>query len=174
VKVHLNRIKQEPLSFCEQLQLEPERLDEDQVAGTFEVRLEGVVRPADDRFHISGSVSCTGKLRCSRCLTDVSWTADEEYSLELLREQPVVEEAEVGLEPEDLDVVVVDADELDLRDLAAEQVLLAMPMRILCREQCAGLCPTCGANRNQEGACTCDPETDPRWAALEDLRGRPG
>ena len=60
---------------------------------------------------------------------------------------------------------------LDLSDMAAEQVLLALPMRVVCAEECAGLCPQCGGNRNLEGACRCEPETDPRWAALRDIVG---
>ena len=47
-----------------------------------------------------------------------------------------------------------------------------MPMRVVCSENCAGLCATCRGNRNIEGACTCDPEVDPRWEALRGVKGR--
>ena len=50
-------------------------------------------------------------------------------------------------------------------------MLLALPMRIVCDQDCAGLCPRCGANRNREGACQCQPEIDPRLAVLADLGG---
>jgi uncharacterized protein len=80
-----------------------------------------------------------------------------------------VDDEEVGLEEEDLEVVFVADGELDLAELAAEQILLGLPMRWVCNEACRGLCPQCGANRNQENACTCEPETDPRWQALADL-----
>ncbi len=60
-------------------------------------------------------------------------------------------------------------DELDLEPLARDAVLLELPLAPLCREDCAGLCPTCGANRNTE-TCDCSPATDPRWAALDALR----
>ena len=61
---------------------------------------------------------------------------------------------------------------LELSDVAAEQVLLALPMRIICDEACAGLCPRCGNNRNVEGACRCEPEVDPRWDAIRGLADR--
>ena len=62
-----------------------------------------------------------------------------------------------------------DRDELDLEPLARDAVLLELPLAPLCREDCAGLCPTCGANRNNE-TCDCAPAADPRWAALDALR----
>jgi uncharacterized protein len=65
-------------------------------------------------------------------------------------------------------------DHLDLEPLARDAVLLALPLAPLCREDCAGLCPTCGAER-AGGACGCDPApVDPRWAALDVLRAEGG
>ena len=64
----------------------------------------------------------------------------------------------------------LEGNEIDLLELAAEQILLTLPMRILCDEACAGLCPTCGANRNAGTACDCQPEIDPRWQALASLK----
>jgi uncharacterized protein len=80
-------------------------------------------------------------------------------------------EPELALDEADLDIVFLEEPVLDLEKLAVEQVVLEMPMRVLCSEKCAGLCPRCGANRNVEGACRCEAETDPRWAALGDLAG---
>ena len=71
-----------------------------------------------------------------------------------------------------LDIVFIEDMSYDLKDLAAEQVLLTLPMRVVCSEDCAGLCPNCGGNRNIDGACSCEPEIDPRWEALRGLEGR--
>ncbi len=61
------------------------------------------------------------------------------------------------------------SDYLDLAPLARDAILLDLPLAPLCREDCAGLCPTCGADRNEE-ACDCPTEViDPRWVALEAL-----
>ena len=58
---------------------------------------------------------------------------------------------------------------IDLGPLARDAVVLELPMAPLCREDCAGLCPQCGANRN-EGDCGCVAPRDPRWANLDVLR----
>jgi len=57
---------------------------------------------------------------------------------------------------------------LDLREVLRQDVMLASPIHVLCREDCQGLCPTCGQNLN-EGPCDCQPEPDPRWAVLAAL-----
>ena len=59
-----------------------------------------------------------------------------------------------------------------LEDALREQVLLALPLKVICREDCKGLCPHCGANLN-DGQCSCaDDVDDPRWTALKDLRSK--
>jgi uncharacterized protein len=60
-------------------------------------------------------------------------------------------------------------DTIDLGPLARDAIVLELPMATLCREDCAGLCPQCGADRN-EGPCGCLAPRDPRWANLDVLR----
>ena len=65
-------------------------------------------------------------------------------------------------------------DRVDLEPLVRDAVLLELPQAPLCSEECKGLCPTCGINRN-EGTCTCEPTNrDPRWAALDELKEHRG
>lgn len=76
--------------------------------------------------------------------------------------------------PTDPDAFPLPDDQLDLRTLVRELVVLDVPSAPLCRDDCAGLCPTCGTDRNA-GTCGCaTPTTDPRWAALDALRGADG
>jgi uncharacterized protein len=73
---------------------------------------------------------------------------------------------------EDLDSAYVEGDILDLALWARDSIAEAVPAVVLCREDCAGLCPTCGADLNQ-GPCGCVHDvTDPRWAALDELAER--
>jgi uncharacterized protein len=59
---------------------------------------------------------------------------------------------------------------MELADSLREQVLLAAPVKVVCRENCKGICAQCGKNLN-EGACDCAPAVaDPRWHALRDLK----
>ena len=72
---------------------------------------------------------------------------------------------------EDLTSPYVDGDELDVGAWTHDALALALPARILCREECRGLCAVCGENLNSAGpGHTHEPEPDPRWAALRELR----
>lgn len=71
---------------------------------------------------------------------------------------------------EELESPYVTGEELDLRRWAHDALALALPAQILCRPDCAGLCPRCGANLNDDPSHAHEPEKDPRWAALDALR----
>lgn len=70
--------------------------------------------------------------------------------------------------PEDEEAYPIEGDFVDLAPLAHDAILLELPLAPLCREDCAGLCPFCGADRN-EGDCGCSAPRDPRWATLDGL-----
>ena len=64
---------------------------------------------------------------------------------------------------------VLEGDAIDVDEVTKEQILLAVPTRSLCNDDCKGFCPTCGADKNA-GECGCEAkEIDPRWAALKNL-----
>ena len=83
------------------------------------------------------------------------------------------DEAPIGADGEDVLGLAEYRDEkIDLGEVVREQLYLALPMKPLCREDCKGLCPVCGVNRNRE-TCTCQQEwVDPRMAALKDWKVR--
>jgi uncharacterized protein len=115
------------------------------------------------RFYFSGLLEGTAVATCRRCLAETTTTVSEEVQLLF---------AVSGLdEAEESDVVPIPAGEreIDLRPAVREEWLLAVPAFALCREDCRGLCPTCGADLNT-GECTCPPPSDPRWDALRNLR----
>jgi uncharacterized protein len=71
---------------------------------------------------------------------------------------------------EDEETYPLVGEHLDLRPLVRDALLLELPIAPLCRDDCRGLCPTCGADLN-EGTCACeDPTSDPRWSVLDRLR----
>lgn len=124
------------------------------------VRVSGRLSSAGPgRFYFSGHMEGTAGAPCRRCLEDV--TAPVKADLHLLLVDGATDEAD------EADVYLIDTREraLDLRPAVREEWLLAAPAFLVCRESCLGLCPTCGANRN-EGACGCQPATDPRWSSL--------
>jgi len=72
-------------------------------------------------------------------------------------------------EPGDDEAYPIENDEIDLAPMVHDAILLDLPLAPLCREDCAGLCPYCGIDRN-EGSCDCAAPVDPRWATLDGLR----
>jgi uncharacterized protein len=73
-------------------------------------------------------------------------------------------------DPEEGETYPIAGDHIDLEPMTREAVVLGLPLAPLCRPDCKGLCPTCGAELNR-GPCGCPPPaTDPRWAALDALR----
>ena len=98
----------------------------------------------DDRISLRASVAATVHTRCCRCLEPVQTPLSAEIDA-LYAKQP---------DPDDPDLYVFEAHCLDLEDAARDALLLAMPLQIFCREDCKGLCPVCGINRNKQ-TCTC-------------------
>ncbi len=117
----------------------------------------------ESRFYFRGRLQGVRATECRRCLADVAVPVTEE--LHLLFADSGDEDADES------DVYLLDprARDVDLRPAVREQWLLAVPAFALCRDDCRGLCPRCGADLNQ-GPCTCETETDPRWRALQDSR----
>lgn len=115
------------------------------------------------RFYFSGAFQGAASAECRRCLADVQLDVSSELHLLF---------AESGLDDaEEDDVVLIPpgARELDLRPALREEWLLTVPAFALCRDDCKGLCPSCGIDRNT-GACNCATASDPRWAGLRDVR----
>lgn len=118
-----------------------------------------------------GEVTSTLSLICSRCSEPFAYPIREAFSVYYQRPATGAAEEEVELTVEDLDTDFLEEGRLDVTALLRQNLLLALPVQPLCREDCQGLCPRCGANRN-EGACRCPgPPPDPRFKVLERLRG---
>jgi|SRR5579871_555829 len=119
---------------------------------------------------------------CKRCLTDVPVPLPVAFTLNLVPKRMLEDDdADAGEDDEgarnagsfelgDADEEVFDGRTIDLDPILKEQVLLALPMNVLCREECKGLCPMCGKDLN-EGQCACEPRVmDPRLSALKNIK----
>ncbi len=105
---------------------------------------------------------------CSRCLTPLDRPARLTFEEEYTQTTDAATGAPIGAAPEP-DAFIIDARHtLDLREAVRQYWVLAESMQPLCRPDCAGICPNCGRNRNDQ-PCDCEP-ADPRWAALEALQ----
>jgi uncharacterized protein len=121
-----------------------------------------------NKFVMNGEISGTLRARCDRCLDvfENDFSTIFEIYLMFPREDDILEEME--LDDQDMGIDFVTGDELDLGVVAREQIHLAMPMKVLCREDCAGLCPGCGANLNRE-TCRCKREKTSLGSQLEGI-----
>jgi uncharacterized protein len=132
--------------------------------------VRGGVRLKAGEVELFGSIKTTLETVCARCLkpvaipfsadfderftTSVSWGAEEQHELA----------------SEDLNLSIFDGAVVDLDQLVREQLLLAKPAQTVCREDCQGLCPVCGGDRNTS-PCNCEAQqVDSRWEKLKDLR----
>jgi len=123
-------------------------------------------------IRLRGRLSTGLEIPCARCLEPVKQDVKREFDL-LYR--PLGVDAgrdELSVTDAEAEIGYYQGDGLLLEDVLREQVLLALPLKITCREDCKGLCPQCGKNLNQE-QCSCSMEIeDPRWAALKEVRER--
>ncbi len=125
------------------------------------VSVRAEIRSFAGSAQLSAHVRYTLVKPCDRCLKLVSRDYDRNFDHMLVRE--------LSDEQDDDAYVVVPDEQLDLDRLLEEDILLDMPLKFLCSENCKGLCPKCGKDLN-EGDCGCDRrEIDPRLAALQAL-----
>lgn len=133
-------------------------------------RLVGPVR----LMHTTGGVLVQGNLTvqvnipCARCLEPVPVSLDVEIEETFAATIDMVTGLAIQPEEEDRALWIDEHHILDLAEVLRQNVLIAIPPHVLCRDDCRGLCPTCGQNLNL-GPCDCRPEMDPRWAALAAL-----
>lgn len=111
-------------------------------------------------------------VECARCLDPVPQHLQGDFDLIFRPEDADPDSGERAISEEETEIGYYGASGLALGDVVREQVLLSLPNRTLCSEDCKGLCQHCGANLNTE-SCTCDrAPSDPRWSALSGLAGK--
>jgi len=121
-------------------------------------------------IRLVGNVEARLEFSCARCLEPVGQDVDRDFDL-IYRPQGVDRRAEeVSISEAETEIGYYQGEGLLLEDALREQVLLATPVRALCRDDCKGLCPQCGRNLNVE-QCQCEQHpSDPRWEALAEIK----
>lgn len=137
-----------PYEFAGTTELFGEDLND--LDGFTDIKVVGEVEDVGKKFIVSGRISCIKSFTCDRCLAQAQAAQVHEFA-------------------EDFDKAEAVDDWLDITELLRDELLANQPMKNLCKTDCKGLCPKCGANLN-EGECGCDRFiVDPRLAALEGL-----
>lgn len=161
IRINVAEIKKRLVGSKElSYELTPEDLEitETELKITAPIVLTGVLENAGDVILLKANVRTEIERTCGRCLKVFT----EQLNAEVLEKfYPA------GAENIENDAFIYESDLLDITEPVRESLLLAVPLQSLCREDCRGLCPVCGADRN-EGDCGCDTTTvDPRLAALK-------
>lgn len=131
-----------------------------------------LMRRGEDAVIVTGTIDTRVAMNCGRCLAPT--IEDVRADIRVVFEPAAADTEEaigevVALTDADMEQILYDGDLVDLAPTIQEEVLAALPFRALCREDCKGLCPGCGANLN-EAACGCAKTVDPRLAALKHWR----
>jgi uncharacterized protein len=133
--------------------------------------LEGEVRLLRTNRSILATARLRTKVRseCSRCLEEFESPLTVDFEEEYFPSKDVLSGSSLPV-PEGVEGFIIDENHmLDLTEAIRQHIMLALPMKPLCRQDCAGLCPVCGQNLNY-GACNCaQRHLDSRWAPLQGL-----
>jgi uncharacterized protein len=109
---------------------------------------------------------------CARCLELLTQGVKREFDLLYRPQGADAGRDEMSVTDAEAEISYYEGDGILLDDVVREQILLAVPLKVTCREDCKGLCPQCGKNRNQEDCSCAVTQEEPRWAALKEIRGR--
>ncbi len=111
---------------------------------------------------------------CDRCLGPARFPLNGTFDLFYQPMSVIAKEEEIEIDEGETEIGFYEGGGIELDDVLREQILLALPMQRVCQEDCQGICPQCGKNRN-ECACESVPgSAEPRWEALRNLRLKPG
>ena len=111
-------------------------------------------------------------MQCVRCLTRFDQQVSSEFELTLIRKPLEFPSGETELDVADILLFHCPDGKADLEAIAREQLYLGLPLKPICEDDCQGLCPTCGANRNRIECACCRDNLDPRLASLRALKDR--
>ena len=171
MRIEVENLKAAPEPFAHTYRPEEVELEEEGARLIADAAVEGGATRKGEQVRLRGTIKTEVELLCDRCAAPRDAPLAVEFDTSFIpQEVEAGKEENVELLPEDLGLSAYEGDAVDLDELVREQILLALPSRHLCREDCKGLCQKCGANLN-DGHCSCGQGgVDPRWAALADLK----
>lgn len=168
--IELNDLDSEPKRF--DVLVKPEEIDLglDEVVIKGDVSVRGEVTKHIAQTDLAGTIAFAADIDCARCLKPVPKSFLFNFDVSFVSPEDFATSREKELSGEELSTDVLPDGRIDVNDVVREQILLNLPEQVLCTEECKGLCPKCGADRNLIN-CNCEEtETDPRWSALKNFK----
>jgi uncharacterized protein len=127
-------------------------------------------RAGSRTIRVRGTIQGRLEAHCSRCLEPLAQVLDDAFDLYYYPMTLIARNESVPIDRKDTDIGFYEGNGLELADVVREQVMLWLPMRGLCREDCKGICPSCGVNRNRDGCDCVSTFGDSRWDALKSIQ----
>ena len=177
MKIRVDQLKDKPrnLSAVEEVSVYPtlavvEESGECTFLGPLSVEL--VAAKEFDHIRVEGRVETRVRLACSRCLAEYEMDIASPFTIFYVSSTDVSKDEEVELAEQDLISVAFDGDEIDFTNEIAEQVLMEIPFKPLCSEDCKGLCAHCGVDLNEAG-CNCEQlQTNIKFSVLNNFKAK--
>ena len=152
--INVNKISEKGYALNDTIDLDNSHLLEDESFFLEGVDYQVLFKRQDQRIQAQGKIQTAISLVCVRCLEQFELKINSRFDI-ILFPKEMVEQRSTALDEEDLEYIFYDNDQIDLEKILVEQVNLFIPFKPVCRADCKGICPGCGANLNR-GACPCD------------------
>jgi len=147
--------------------------EEDEIRQTGPLHAQGtaeLLTNTDGEVRVQGSFNVQMEAECDRCLGRARFPLNTNFDLFYRPMSYIAREEEVEIDEGEAELGFYEGGGMELEDILREQILLIMPMQRVCSEDCQGICPTCGKNRN-ETPCDCKQDSAAnRWGALQGLK----
>ncbi len=163
----------------EELELHPIVVSKTYASGTLDyngadfrqaapVKVDVVAESMGSEIRIRGRMGTSLETCCDRCLVSVAIPVEQDFDLFYRPVSTIARAEEVELPEDELEVGFFSGDGIELADVVTEQVILSVPMKVVCQSDCRGLCPVCGAHLNFE-KCGCLPtQENSRFSILKE------
>ena len=168
--IEIEDLEEKPLHVRHLFPIDEIRFSHEDARLESPVAVDFTLIPSGERLRVAGSVETSIWCKCSRCTKEFIRPFTENFDLSYTP-PPKWEcgAAEIELKYEDMDIGYYDGVRFDVNALALERIELAMPMQLVCRDDCKGLCYKCGADLNEE-TCLCEEVPDARLSVLLEFK----
>ncbi len=169
--IEIEDLQPEPLHVHHVYPIKEITFSHDDAVLSAPVSIDFVLSHNDRDLHVDGTIETSIRCKCSRCTKEFSRSIAAGFDLSYVPQPKWSSgDAEIELKYDEMEVGFYDGIALDVDLMALEQVELAIPMKIVCKEDCKGLCYKCGADLN-EGTCLCkNEESNSRMSVLLDFK----